>query len=66
MIIVYSSDERKGVESSHLFAQKGYENIFLVSGGFEKFAEEFPGMLEGKHVFKKTSSLKSLKMPKDI
>ena len=63
---MYAVDERKGVESSHLFAQKGYENIFLLSGGYEKFAEEFPGMLEGKHVMKKTSSLKSMKIPKNI
>jgi centrosomal protein CEP41 len=54
------SDERKGVESGHLLAEKGFDNVFLVSGGYEKFASEYPGMIEGKHVVSKPSPSKSI------
>jgi len=62
------SDERKGVESAHLFAQKGFDNLFLVSGGYEKFAKEYPDMIEGKHVIEKPSpkKIKTQEMPKNI
>ena len=33
-----------------LFFEKGYENIFLLSGGIEAFLEEFPQLVEGKNV----------------
>ena len=41
-------DERKGVESAQLFSQKEFENIYLISGGFDSFAEQYPELLEGK------------------
>jgi len=31
-------------------AEKGYENVFLLSGGIENFNEEFNEMVEGKNV----------------
>lgn len=47
------SDERKGVEHAKLFTEKGFDNIYLLSGGFESFAEHFPNLLEGKqaHIY---------------
>ncbi len=33
MIIIYHFDERLGIPGANLFAQKGYDNVFLVSGG---------------------------------
>ena len=48
MIVVYIEDERKGVEFGKLFVEKGFDNIYLLSGGFENFAEHFPDLLEGK------------------
>ena len=41
-------DERKGVEAAKLFVEKGYENLYLISGGIELFMEEYPELLEGK------------------
>ena len=35
LIIVYMNDERKGCAAANLFAEKGYDNIFLLSGGIE-------------------------------
>ena len=33
---------------AQVFFEKGYENVYLVSGGIEKFAEDFPYLCEGK------------------
>jgi hypothetical protein len=41
-------DERKGVEAAQLFSQKEFENIYLISGGFDAFIEQYPELLEGK------------------
>ena len=46
--MIYLSDERKGVEYAKLFTEKGFDNIYLLSGGFEEFAEKYPKLLEGK------------------
>lgn len=35
LIIVYMQDERKGTQAAQLFFEKGYENVYLVSGGIE-------------------------------
>ena len=48
LIVVYMDDERKGVEYAQLFTQKEFDNIFLISGGFDAFAQQFPELLEGK------------------
>jgi predicted sulfurtransferase len=31
-------------------SEKGYDNVFLLSGGIENFNEEFTEMVEGKNV----------------
>ena len=43
-------DERKGTQAAKLLFEKGYENIFLLSGGIESFLEDFPHLIEGKNV----------------
>lgn len=50
LIIVYMQDERKGTQYAQLFYEKGYENIYLLSGGIEQFLEEFPHLMEGRSV----------------
>ena len=47
MIIVYSLDERRGVEAAQKFSQKGFDNIFFISGGIEEFTRQCYHMLEG-------------------
>lgn len=43
-------DERKGTQAAQLLNEKGYENVFLLSGGIEDFVEDFPELCEGKSV----------------
>ena len=50
MIVIYMGDERKGTAAANLMAEKGYENVFLLSGGVDQFNEEFHTMVEGRDV----------------
>ena len=47
MIILYHSDERNGVPYANLLFQKGYDNVFFLSGGIEEFMKKYPEYLEG-------------------
>ena len=35
LIIIYMGDERKGTQAANLMNEKGYDNVFLLSGGIE-------------------------------
>ena len=50
LIIVYMFDERQGTQYAQLLSEKGYDNVFLLSGGCEQFLEEFPELCEGRQV----------------
>ncbi len=50
LIVVYMADERKGTQAAQLFNGKGYENVYRLSGGIEKFVEEFAHLCEGTAV----------------
>jgi len=58
LIIIYMNDERKGTAIAHVFFEKGYENVYLISGGVEQFTQEFPDLCEGKVVPKKEEERK--------
>lgn len=47
LIIVYGFDERTSVEPAQKLAMKGFENVFLLSGGIEEFGQRFTRYLEG-------------------
>ena len=47
MIILYHNDERSGIPYANNFFQKGYDNVYFLSGGIEEFAKNFPDHLEG-------------------
>ena len=48
MIILYHKDERNGIPYANNFFQKGYDNVYFLSGGIEEFAKNFPEYLEGQ------------------
>ena len=50
LIVVYMSDERKGTAVAQVFFEKGYENVYLLSGGIEGFLEDFAELCEGVSV----------------
>ena len=47
MIILYHNDERSGIPYANNFFQKGYDNVYFLSGGIEEFAKNYPDHLEG-------------------
>lgn len=48
LIIIYMNDERQGTQYAQILAEKGYENVFLLSGGIESFLEDHHDFVEGK------------------
>eukprot|EP00242_Pyramimonas_sp_CCMP2087_P008364 CAMPEP_0198212006 /NCGR_PEP_ID=MMETSP1445-20131203/25470_1 /TAXON_ID=36898 /ORGANISM="Pyramimonas sp., Strain CCMP2087" /LENGTH=188 /DNA_ID=CAMNT_0043886377 /DNA_START=213 /DNA_END=776 /DNA_ORIENTATION=+ len=48
IIIVYDSDERIATQGANLFFEKGTDNVFVLTGGLNKFAAEFPELVEGE------------------
>ena len=39
-------DDKRGYELAQNMVQKGFENILLLDGGFDLFADDFPDDLE--------------------
>jgi centrosomal protein CEP41 len=48
LIIVYMNDERSGSSAAKKFYEKGYDNIYLLSGGIEEFILAHPHLVVGK------------------
>lgn len=50
IIVVYMSDERLGTQYAKLLFEKGFDNVYLLSGGMEKFIETHHEYVEGAKV----------------
>jgi centrosomal protein CEP41 len=50
LIIVYMLDERQGTQYAQMFTEKGFENLYLLSGGCEGFLEKYVELCEGRAV----------------
>ena len=50
LIIIYMLDERSGTASAKLLYEKGYDNVYLLSGGIEEFLINHQDLIEGKNV----------------
>lgn len=48
VIVLYDMDDRMGRNVATMFTEKGYENIFLLTGGLELFATKCPTLVEGR------------------
>ena len=49
-IIIYNFDERTGIPVARIFYDKGYDNIYLMSGGIEEFVQLHHHLVEGEKV----------------
>lgn len=69
MIIMYHTDERNGIPYANNFFQKGYDNVYFLSGGIEEFAKNYPDHLEGpekeKYVNMKKEKDRQAKLAED-
>ena len=50
IIVVYMEEERMGSHYSKVLFEKGFDNVYLLSGGMEKFLVEHREMVEGSNV----------------
>jgi centrosomal protein CEP41 len=48
VIVLYDMDDRMGRNVATMFTEKGYENIFLLTGGLDLFATKCPTLVEGR------------------
>lgn len=62
LIIIYMNDERSGSTAAKKFYEKGYDNIYLLSGGIEEFILAYPEHIVGKELpdIEKLRELKEL------
>jgi len=58
LIVIYHVDERNSTPYAQLLSQKGFENVFLLSGGIEDFVNKFPEKCEGTEVQKYINMIK--------
>lgn len=54
-IVIYNFDERTGIPVAKMFYDKGYDNIYLLSGGIEEFVQLHHELVEGDKVPPKKS-----------
>lgn len=47
LLVIYLGDERHGILQARVVFEKGFDNVYLLSGGFLIFAKEHPELLEG-------------------
>lgn len=47
LIIVIHEDERLGVQFAACLYQKGFDNVYLVTGGMEEFYQKHPDWVQG-------------------
>lgn len=53
MIIAYSEDERNTIPHCQLLYQKGFDNIYMLTGGIEEFVQNYPEYCEGLEMAEK-------------
>ena len=46
LIVLYMDDERHGVQATKLIFEKGFDNVYLMSGQYSAFAKLRPDMIE--------------------
>lgn len=50
MIIIYHKEEKFGIPPAKLFFEKGFDNVYLLTGGLEEFHSFHPDHIEGKNI----------------
>lgn len=51
IIIIYHEDEKNVIEAAELLVEKEFKNVYIMTSGFEIFAEENPELIEGKNAY---------------
>jgi len=46
-------DERHGVYQAQILFEKGFDNVYLLTGGVHQFYEDFPELVAGRILLEK-------------
>ncbi|OQS04849.1 sporangia induced hypothetical protein [Thraustotheca clavata] len=67
LIILYCLDEKLSVQAATLLGQKGFDNVYLLSGGLSEYAALYPDHIEGTTPpLPKNHASKAKKSSKDV
>lgn len=53
--MIYLDDERHSILQAKIIFEKGFDNVYLLSGGFLIFSKENPDLIEGLMAERKLS-----------
>lgn len=56
ILVVYHEDERHGILQSRIIFEKGFDNVYLLSGGLFSFEQEYAQLIEKRIVTMPSSS----------
>lgn len=45
LLVIYLDDERHGIQQARIIFEKGFDNLYLLSGGLHIFAKEHPDLI---------------------
>ncbi|KAG7383070.1 Centrosomal protein of 41 kDa [Phytophthora pseudosyringae] len=47
LIVIYDLDDKSAAQTAHTLVQRGFDNIYVLTGGLIDYADEFPDHIEG-------------------
>ena len=50
MVVVLHENERRGTEVCRTLTEKGFGNIYLLTGGIQQFYIDYPGLVQGNNI----------------
>ena len=50
VVIVMRDNERHGTQVAKVLTEKGFENVYLLTGGIQQFFIDYPDLVEGENV----------------
>lgn len=50
MIVLYDDDEKIACNMGNLCYEKGFDNVYILSGGLHKFASQYAALLNGQAI----------------
>jgi centrosomal protein CEP41 len=52
-VVLYDQDEKAVAQTAHTLVQRGFDNVYVLTGGLVDFADEYPDRIEGLPLPKK-------------
>ena len=50
VLIVFSDNERHGTNAAKILSDKGFNNIYLLTGGIQQFFIDYPELIDGNEI----------------